>query len=107
MKYAALSLETSTLDLSGVPNDDEVTLTWTERGGPAVEPPNGAKGYGSKLPKRRVSVQLGGIIAYVWFEKGVVVVLSCVETSSLNDHKVPPRSISCAMELCRVRHVVE
>lgn len=76
MKYGALSVDTGTLDLSGVSNDDEVTLTWTERGGPAVEPPNGAEGYGSKLLNRSVSGQLGGTIAYDWSEKGVVVVLT-------------------------------
>ncbi|MUO80764.1 histidine kinase [Agrobacterium vitis] len=75
MKYGALSVGTGILDLSGSAESDEVTLTWTERGGPAVEAPNEAEGYGSKLLNRSVSGQLGGIIAYDWSEKGVVVVL--------------------------------
>ncbi len=29
MKYGALSVDTGTLDLSGLTEDDEVTLTWT------------------------------------------------------------------------------
>ncbi len=50
-------------------------LTWTERGGPVVEPPDGEKGYGSKLLNRSVSSQLGGTITYDWSEKGLLVVL--------------------------------
>jgi two-component sensor histidine kinase len=75
MKYGALSVDTGTLDLSGSTDDDEVTLIWTERGGPAVESPNGVEGYGSKLLNRSVNGQLGGTIAYDWSEKGVAVVL--------------------------------
>ena len=75
LKYGALSMDTGSLDLSGLTDDDEVTLTWTERGGPAVKPPNDAGGYGSKLLNRSVSGQLGGSIAYDWSAKGVVVTL--------------------------------
>ncbi len=75
MKYGALSEDIGTLDLSGSTTGDELMLTWTERGGPLVEPPTGAEGYGSKLLNRSVSGQLGGTITYDWSEKGVVVVL--------------------------------
>jgi two-component sensor histidine kinase len=75
MKYGALSIDTGTLDLSGSTNEDEVTLTWTERGGPTVEVVQGVEGYGSKLLNRSVNGQLGGTIAYDWSEKGVVIVL--------------------------------
>ena len=75
VKYGALSVDTGILDVSGTTDEDEVTLTWTERGGPLVEPPNGSEGYGSKLLNRSVSGQLGGTISYDWSEKGVVVVL--------------------------------
>jgi two-component sensor histidine kinase len=75
MKYGALSADTGTLDLSGSTNDDMVTLTWTERGGPVVETPTAATGYGSKLLNRSVSSQLGGTITYDWSSAGVVVFL--------------------------------
>lgn len=75
MKYGALSEDIGTLDLSGSTNGDELMLTWTERGGPLVEPSTGAEGYGSKLLNRSVSGQLGGTITHDWSEKGVVVVL--------------------------------
>ncbi|UHS64462.1 histidine kinase (plasmid) [Agrobacterium vaccinii] len=75
MKYGALSKDTGILDLSGATEDGEVTLTWTERGGPAVDAPISEGGYGSKLLNRIVSGQLGGTIEYDWSEKGVVIVL--------------------------------
>lgn len=75
MKHGALSLDTGLLDLSGSTDDNEITLTWTERGGPPVEPPNSFEGYGSKLLNRSVTGQLGGTIAYDWSAMGVVVVL--------------------------------
>ncbi|WP_275787384.1 sensor histidine kinase [Pararhizobium gei] len=76
LKYGALSVDTGILDLSGITEDGDVTLTWTERGGPPVETPDSAKGYGSKLLKRSVSGQLGGTISYEWSKEGVVVVLT-------------------------------
>jgi two-component sensor histidine kinase len=39
LKYGALSVDTGLLDISGTMTDGQVSLAWTERGGPAVEPP--------------------------------------------------------------------
>ena len=75
LKYGALSADTGTLDVSGTADEEEVTIVWTERGGPTVEPPNGAVGYGSKLVVRSVTGQLGGSITYDWSNEGVIVVL--------------------------------
>ncbi|MFN7103466.1 MAG: sensor histidine kinase [Pseudorhizobium sp.] len=75
LKYGALSADTGTLDLSGSTIGTDLELVWTERGGPQVEPPNGAKGYGSQLVQRSVSGQLGGAIDYEWAGDGVIVTL--------------------------------
>ena len=75
LKYGALSVDTGILDLSGVSDDHGVTLSWTERGGPAITPPTDAQGYGSKLINRSVSGQLGGTITYDWSADGLVIVL--------------------------------
>jgi two-component sensor histidine kinase len=75
LKYGALSVDAGILDLSGSNDDEDVTLVWTERGGPAVAPPNGAAGYGTKLVNRSVSGQLGGTIDYDWSADGIIVVL--------------------------------
>ena len=82
LKYGALSADTGTLDVSGVSDEEDTAITWTERGGPSVEPPNGAGGYGSKLVVRSISSQLGGSIDYDWSADGVIVVLK-MKTSKL------------------------
>jgi two-component sensor histidine kinase len=75
LKYGALSVETGLLDISGTTTESEVVITWTERGGPAVAPPEGV-GYGSKLLNRSVTGQLGGSIQTEWSPQGVVVNLA-------------------------------
>jgi two-component sensor histidine kinase len=75
LKYGALSTETGTLDVSGVVEDAEMVVTWTERGGPPVAVPTGAAGYGSKLVNRSITGQLGGSIAYDWAPDGAVITL--------------------------------
>ncbi|AZO81833.1 MULTISPECIES: sensor histidine kinase [unclassified Bosea (in: a-proteobacteria)] len=75
LKYGALFSEAGTLDVSGSLDDDNLKIVWIERGGPSVEPPNGAEGYGSRLVVRSVSGQLGGSINYDWSAEGVVVTL--------------------------------
>jgi two-component sensor histidine kinase len=84
LKYGALSVETGTLDVSGSTDGEDVTIAWTERGGPVVEPPNGAEGYGSKLVMRSISGQLGGSITYDWSSEGVIVVLKLKEEKLAN-----------------------
>lgn len=76
LKYGALSAEAGTLDVSGGLDDEDVRIVWTERGGPTVEPPNGAAGYGSRLVVRSISGQLGGSIDYNWSAEGVIVTLT-------------------------------
>lgn len=75
LKYGALSVATGTLDVSCSAHDEAVTIVWTESGGPPVEPPAGALGYGSKLVERSVSGHLRGSIAYDWAKDGIVVTL--------------------------------
>lgn len=75
LKYGALSTDTGTLDLSGNSLGQDLELTWTERGGPQVEAPAAAEGYGSKLVRRSIS-GLGGTITCNWAVEGVIVVLN-------------------------------
>jgi len=75
MKYGALSKPTGTLDVSSASDVDHVSVTWLERGGPTVEPPESAAGFGSNLVKRSVTGQLGGSIHYDWSEEGLIVTL--------------------------------
>ncbi|MCV9937386.1 histidine kinase [Boseaceae bacterium BT-24-1] len=82
LKYGALSADVGTLDVSGSLDDEDVKIVWTERGGPSVEPINGAGGYGSRLVVRSISGQLAGSINYNWSAEGVIVTLK-MKTSKL------------------------
>ena len=75
VKYGALSSDTGTLDVSTHPADDDLCLTWMERGGPAVEAPPEAEGFGSKLVRHSIYRQLGGTIDHNWLSGGLVVTL--------------------------------
>lgn len=72
LKYGSLSSDTGTLDVTTRSQGDEFSLIWMERGGPPVEGPPLAEGFGSKLVQRSVSRQLGGSIDYNWSEGGLV-----------------------------------
>ena len=75
IKYGALSEATGEVDVCCVVDDHDAVITWRERGGPEVVPPNGRAGFGSRLVHNAVSGQLGGTIAFDWCSEGVVVVL--------------------------------
>ncbi len=75
LKYGALSTETGTLDVSCSAQNDAVSIVWTESGGPPVEAPTAAPGYGSKLVERSVTGHLRGSILYDWAKDGLVVTL--------------------------------
>jgi len=74
-KYGALSIASGTLDVSCNAHDDEVVVTWTERGGPPVAARARSEGFGSKLMHRSMTAQLGGGIVFDWSEEGVIVTL--------------------------------
>jgi two-component sensor histidine kinase len=73
LKYGSLSSDTGTLDVSTRTSGDDIILVWMERGGPPVDAPTQAKGFGSKLVERSVSRQLGGTIEHDWSEGGLIV----------------------------------
>lgn len=75
LKYGALSVDTGILDVSCSNQDEAVTLVWTENGGPPVEAPTKAPGYGSKLIERSLTGALQGSIDYRWDREGVVATL--------------------------------
>lgn len=75
LKHGALSVDTGILDVSCSIHDEDVTVVWTESGGPKVAAPTGAGGYGRKLVERSVTGQLGGSIDCDWAEGGLVATL--------------------------------
>ncbi|MFZ4410414.1 MAG: sensor histidine kinase [Paracraurococcus sp.] len=76
LKYGALSVEAGSLDLAcTTPDEAEVVLVWTERGGPPVEAPAAPAGFGSDLIRRGMAHQFGGGISFDWSREGVIVTL--------------------------------
>lgn len=73
VKHGSLSSEMGFLDLSSKIDGDDILLSWTETGGPAVAKVPVLKGFGSDLIRRTVSGQLGGQIDYDWQPGGLVV----------------------------------
>ncbi|QAS82531.1 histidine kinase (plasmid) [Rhizobium acidisoli] len=75
LKYGALSVPAGTLDVSGSDGEQDLTIIWTERGGPPVKTPNGGSGFGSSMVRRAVAGQLAGTISYDWSEAGAIITL--------------------------------
>ncbi len=75
LKYGALSTPDGRLDLACRQDADDVTVVWTERGGPAPAGALRRDGFGSKLVGRSMSSQLGGSIGFEWLEQGLVATL--------------------------------
>lgn len=75
LKYGALSSDVGTLDVSTQSGGEDLSLIWMERGGPAVEAPPEAEGFGSKLVRHSIYRQLGGSIEHDWLPGGLVVTL--------------------------------
>jgi two-component sensor histidine kinase len=77
LKYGALSTDNGTLDVSATTHgdEDELTILWVERGGPAVKAPDAHSGFGSRMIGRAVSGDLGGSIAFDWSNEGAIVTL--------------------------------
>lgn len=75
IKYGALSRPTGTLHISCLVHGEEVTITWSERGGPAVTAPEGPVGFGSQLIRKSIANQLGGSATFDWHTEGLIVTL--------------------------------
>jgi two-component sensor histidine kinase len=76
LKYGALSEASGLLDISGAASDDQISIVWTEHGGPPLESSGVSEGYGSKLLQRSVTGQLGGTVQRDWSEDGIIVTLT-------------------------------
>ena len=75
-KYGALSLLDGHVAITWSVDAGTLSMTWAEKGGPAVGgvPPN--QGFGSLLARRSIEGQLGGVLTYDWKPEGLLVSLS-------------------------------
>jgi PAS domain S-box-containing protein len=79
-KYGSLSVETGSVAVTWVVRRDAVQITWTESGGPRVEPPR-SKGFGTTLLERALTEHPGGSVTLNWLPAG----LSCDLVVPLTD----------------------
>ncbi|KQP52832.1 PAS domain-containing sensor histidine kinase [Methylobacterium sp. Leaf106] len=74
-KYGALSRPdgrvTVTWSVVAADEDDTIHLTWSERGGPPVQPPT-RKGFGSRLIERGLAGAVGGEVSLAYEPDGLV-----------------------------------
>ena len=75
VKHGALSSPAGTLDVVGRTEGDEVHVTWSETGGPAVDHEPEMTGFGSRMILRSVANQLAGSLTYDWQATGLVATL--------------------------------
>ena len=75
VKHGALSTPAGTLDVVGRTEGDEVHVTWSETGGPAVDHEPEMTGFGSRMILRSVANQLAGSLTYDWQATGLVATL--------------------------------
>ncbi|MBS3652574.1 PAS domain S-box protein [Pseudaminobacter sp. 19-2017] len=82
-KYGALSVPNGRLVIECETAGEQLTITWSERGGPPVAPPADGDGFGTLLTRGTVRGQLGGEISREWKPEGLVITLS-VDGNRLN-----------------------
>jgi two-component sensor histidine kinase len=75
VKYGALSVDTGLLDVSCAAAEDDLTIVWTERGGPPVRAPSGSSGFGTNLIRRSIAGTFRGSIHHDWSPEGLIVTL--------------------------------
>jgi len=82
-KYGALSAKTGSIQVSweSAPADKEVRITWVERGGPTVNPPQ-RSGFGRRLLERALASDLNGTVKLDFRKEG----LRCLIAFPLNRH---------------------
>jgi PAS domain S-box-containing protein len=85
-KYGALSVHDGGVLISTRPDGQAAFLSWTERGGPAVKPPQ-EEGFGTKLMELSVARQMNGQIERDWASDGLVVSLTIPVASMYRDQR--------------------
>ncbi len=75
-KYGSLSVDAGRLVLAWRREGDHIVMSWCEEGGPPIDGPPGAEGFGSQLARKSVTGQLGGTVEQVWAREGLSVTIT-------------------------------
>jgi len=74
-KYGALANHDGSIAIEILPSDANITMRWTETGGPPVSEPGPVAGFGSQLMEMSAVRQLGGTVDRDWRVEGLVVTI--------------------------------
>jgi two-component sensor histidine kinase/PAS domain-containing protein len=92
-KYGALSVSGGQVLVTWTPDPTELSLSWTESGGPPVSPPT-RRGFGSQVVERSLVMEFGGRVSLLFPESGV----QCLITVPLRPHFSPATAEGAAEE---------
>lgn len=70
LKYGALSTDRGTIAIGWTLDGGRVHLSWSESGGPRVEPP-ATSGFGTRLLERSLAAELSGSVRLAWQPDGL------------------------------------
>jgi len=92
-KYGALSASDGTIGIVLEAGGKDLSLTWTERGGPELAQPPRTNGFGTRLIDHTVKGQLRGALVRQWPREGLVVSLNApmaqLDDSESRAHRSP------------------
>lgn len=71
VKYGALSNSQGQVTIDWRMGEDTCVLVWREHGGPPIDSPPDAEGFGSRLIERTITGQLGGRVVSEWLPEGL------------------------------------
>jgi PAS domain S-box-containing protein len=97
VKYGALSVPTGRVALTWELTQDEITLRWTELGGPAPKQPE-RRGYGTRVINGTIDGQLGGKATFDWRPPGLCCTIVLPRSGSLLA-QLPAKSTLAAARL--------
>jgi len=81
-KYGALSTDRGRVDVCWGIDDDTLTISWTERGGPPVSPPE-RRGFGSTVIASMAKATVGGEVQLDYAPSGLAWRLTCPAANAL------------------------
>jgi two-component sensor histidine kinase len=81
-KYGALSTDRGRVDVCWETDSDTLTMSWTERDGPPVSPPE-RRGFGSTVIDSMAKATVGGEVELDYAPSGLVWRLACPAANGL------------------------
>jgi two-component sensor histidine kinase len=72
VKHGALSDDAGALEISGVMDEDDLCIIWSETGGPPIRGVPELTGFGSDMIARSMRRQFAGALSYDWQPSGLV-----------------------------------